>query len=394
MILPTQGPDSTLLEDLADLNLIETKPKIDEAKNAEPSAVSNKKGNGYAKSDDKGGDFAGPDDGKEGDAYKEGDYMLNVGDSAAGSRKNVPVRSGGVDRSEVGPDASNPAKAESEDADGEQVAETAHTKMVPAFLVPTEEEVAEAQEADAEQAQKEMLESAWATVQAYFAEDEDGLNEDGLRGVINAMGYALNVAVEDIALLTGENERLSEAVSELTNLLSEAEKEDEDEEKEEKAGNGDDEEEGEEQAKKLPPWLAKKEESAAQRSNLTEAFEDKSLLSELRQLGEDTTSQALDKQAELVAAFESVRDTCNEIVARIAEVVAEDQGVTEAEDLEVDEEDERVKLALYLDGIAEDSEKYLESLASGEVPFRVAEADLAKLRSDLERGVEHMHTIE
>ena len=70
------------------------------------------------------------------------------------------------------------------------------------------------------------------------------------------------------------------------------------------------------------------------------------------------------------------------------------QDVTEAEDLEVDESSDRVQLARFFESIAGDAEVYLEALTSGEVPFKVAEADLSKLYGDLERGIEQMHDVE
>ena len=391
MMLPAQGPTSSLMEDLGDLGLIEGKSEnLAEAKNSEPSAKSNAKGSGYAQTDAKGGDYAGPNDGKEGPHYKEGDYMVDAGDTAAGSRFNVPVRSGGLDRSEVGPSASNPAKAEDEYYEGDTVVEGSQ-KMVPNFLVPTEEEVAEAEEEDAALAEERMLESAWETVNAYFSEDEDGLNEAGLRGVINAMGYALNVAVEDIANLSSENYRLSEAVDELTGLLHEAE-----------SCPDEDEDDGKKKGKKLPPWMKKKdddyddevEESRAYSANLTESYDDSSLLDELRNLGEDRAIQAVDTQSKLIEGFETCASACREIVDRIVDVMAEDQGVSEAEDLVIDDEDERVQLAQFFESIADDADAYLARLSDGDVPFRVAEADLNKLYGDMERGIEQMHTAE
>ena len=377
MMLPTQGPDSTLMEDLSELNLIEG--------NGEPSAKSNAKGGGYAQTDAKGGDFAGPDDGQEGPQYKEGDYMVGVGDEAAGTRKNVPVRSGGLNRSEVGPSAGNPAMAED--------AASTNNKLVPSFLIPTEEEVAEAEEELAEAEQKNVLSRAWETIEAYFTEDEDGLNEAGLRGVINAMGYALDVAVEDIANLASDNDRLSEAVQELNGLLYEAECDD-DKKKDDGDDDDDDDDDDakdEKKGKKLPPWLKKGVDESRRGGNLTE---DNSLLDELRSLGEDRAVKALDTQSELIDGFETIAEACNDIVNRIVEVMAEDQDVTEAEDLEVDESSDRVQLARFFESIAGDAEVYLEALTSGEVPFKVAEADLSKLYGDLERGIEQMHDVE
>ena len=208
MMLPTTGPTTSLMEDLQDLGLVETK-------NSEPSAS---KGAGQETRSPK--DAAGPDDGSEG-PYAEGNYMVNVGDKDAGSRKNVPVRSDG----NVGPSGKG-AMAEgdaADDGDDDRVVAEGNGKMVPSFLIPSETDVQEAEEQAAELAEEDRLNRAWEVINTYFTESEDGLNEEGLRGVINAMGFALNVAVEDIANLTVENERMTEAVNELTGLLYEAE---------------------------------------------------------------------------------------------------------------------------------------------------------------------------
>jgi len=402
MMLPTQGPTSSLMEDLLDLGLVESQNQdnsLTEANKGAPS-TDNKKGAGYAKSDDKGGDYAGPDDGKEG-YYKEGEFMLNVGDGPAGTRKNVPVRSGGLDRADVGPSASNPAKNEDDGEFGEVVTDSANNKMVPAFMIPTEQEVEEVQQQEAEQAQHDLLARAWETIHAYFAEDNDGLNEEGLRGVINACGHALNVAVEDIAGLTTDNERLSEAVEELTGLLHEAEKGDPSEGG--YSDDDDDDDDDDDQSKKGTPDFfkamkkkkGKKEESYQAVANLNESLADSSLLDEIRNIGsDDRPTRAIDAQSKLIEGFETARDSSREIVDRIVQVIADDQGIEEAKNLQLDENDERVQIARFFESIAQSAENYLSHLAEGEVPFRVAEADLTKIHSDMERGIEAMHTVE
>ena len=394
MMLPNTGPTSTLMEDLSDLGLVE-------AQNKEPSAKSNAKGSGYAQPDAKGGDYAGPPPEGEGGYHKEGDFAVDAGDSAAGARRNVPVRQDG----NVGPSASNPAKNEDEEGDEETVVESSG-KMVPAFLIPTEEEVQEAEEQQQALAEEDRLSRAWEVVNTYFSEDDDGLNEEGLRGVINAMGYALNTAVEDIANLTVENERLTEAVNELTGLLHEAEsglyeggyngKMDYDDEDEDK--DKDDDEDEEKKGKKLPPWLKGKkddyEESRNRSANLTEDEDLASLASELSTLGESRATRAIDAQAELVEAYEGILSSCSEIVERIIDVMADDAGLEEGDEFEVDEDDERLQIARFFESIADDASKYLSRLADGDVPFKVAQADLGKLSADMEKGIDAMHTVE
>ena len=113
MMLPTEGPKTSLMEDLQDLGLAE----------ADITAKSNETLG--RKSDAEGGDWVGPDDGSQG-SHNEKGYMQS-GDKAAGSRKEVQVRSDGNFKKE--------AKAEDEDNDGDVVAEAGNGKMVPAFLI-------------------------------------------------------------------------------------------------------------------------------------------------------------------------------------------------------------------------------------------------------------------
>lgn len=418
MMLPAQGPDTSLMEDLVHLGLAEGKDKADKA----DKAANNDKGDGYAKPDAKGGDYVGPDSGDEGDA-KEDDYMVDVGDEAGGTRKNVPVRADG----DVGPSEKRPAKAEDVESDTDRTT----TKLVPNFMIPTEQEVVEAEQKSAEDAERAKLERAWDVVHAYFSESNDELNEQGLRGVINAMGHALDVAVEDVANLVAENSRLNEAVAELTGLLSEAEAEmdadkadkaddaDDDEADDkadadaDKAGEADDkaddkaDDEDDKVAKKMAALRAAKAAKAAKPqdagmaaesrnkgANLTESADDlTSLLDEIRGIGNDRETRAVDKQAKLVEGFEAVRDGCRAIVDRIVEVMREDAGVAEDEDLEVDEDNQQYSVATHFESIADDAEKYLSRLADGNVPFKVAEADLAKLHTDMEKGLAAMETI-
>ncbi len=198
------------------------------------------------------------------------------------------------------------------------------------------------------------------------------------------MGFALNVAVEDISGLTDENIRLNEAVEELTGLLYETDDSDDD----------DDDEETEEE--KYERYMAakkgKKEESYGYSSNL---LEDVSLLDELRGIGRnDRTVSAVNKQSKLVEGFEQVNENCRDIVDRLIQVMAEDQNVQEAEDLVLEDDDPRVQLAVHFESIADDAESYLSRLSDGDVPFRMAEADLSKLYSDMEQGIDHMHSVE
>jgi hypothetical protein len=380
MMLPTQGPDTTLMEDLEHLGLAEEK--------GEKKAASNKKGDGYAEPDDKGGDFAGPPGKKESAHTDEwGQETVDVGDGPAGHRTNVPVGADGKFDKE--------AKAEDEDYDEDYVDEGSYSKMVPSFMVPTENEVQEAEEQARAQAEEDQLTKAWQVVHAYFNEDNDGLNEAGLRGVINAMGFCLDTCVEDISNLVVENEQLVEAVNELTGLLQEQENGEDEDEKEK--GDEEEEEEEEGEKKKMPAFFKKfQKEARESRANLTEDASLNSILDEVRSIGAAPSpkAEAIDKQAKLIEAFEDARNTCHEIVGQIVRVIGEDQGIEEGEEPDLYEDDERVQLAQFFQSIAEDCASYLGRLAEGDVPFKVAEADLGKLFKDMEQGVEAMHTIE
>lgn len=389
MMLPTTGPTTSLMEDLGVLGLVEGADA--------PAAKSNAKGKGYAKPDPDGGDFAGSPPEGEGGYYKEGDFAVDAGDKAAGPRRNVPVRSGGLNRAAVGPDASNPAQAaEDEYWDDEDVVSESNGKMVPSFLIPSEAEVMEAEEEAQELAEEDRLQRAWEVVQSYFTEDEDGLNEEGLRGVCNAMGYALNTAVEDIANLTVENERLAEAVNELTGLIHEMDDSDED--------DSDDDGDDDDEAAYMKFMKAKKkqkkadaddemEESYGRRANLSESYELASLASELHSLGESRGAAAIDRQSGIIESYEELRDTCADIVEGIIDVMLDDAGLEEGSELDVDESDERVQIARFFEGIVEDANRYLYRLSDGDVPFKIAEADLSKLHSDVQKGIDAMHSV-
>ncbi len=386
MMMPTTGPTTSLMEDLGVLGLVEGADA--------PAAKSNAKGKGYAKSDADGGDFAGPPPEGEGGHYKEGDFAVDSGDKAAGARRNVGVRWRGLNRAAVGPDAANPARAaEDEEWDDEDYVAESNGKMVPSFLIPSEYEVMEAEEEAEALAEEDRLTRAWEVVQSYFTESDDGLNEDGLRGVCNAMGFALNTAVEDIANLTVENERLAEAVNELTSLLHEDDDEDDDEDEDDdqaaymkymrakaKSKKKDDDDEG-------------MEESYGRRANLSESYELSSLASELNSLGESRGTAAINRQSDLIESYEELRDSCAEIVESIIDVMVDDAGLEEGEELDVDESDERVQIARFFEGIVEDASRYLYRLSDGDVPFKVAEADLSKLHTDVQKGIDAMHSV-
>lgn len=387
MMLPAQGPTTTLTEDM---DVLFGSP-MTEGKSDPSSKVQQTK-----EPDAKGGDYAGPPgDKKPGDPG--GDVDLQ-GDAAAGHYTYVPVRGD----ENVGPTGKygsgrGGAKNESEDGEGETFAEHApvNGKMVPGFMIPptpTAEEVAEQNEALAEEAEKAQLKRAWDVINTYFGEDEDGLNEEGLRGVINAMGYALNVAVEDIALLQTENGRLAESVNDLNKLLKESELH---------------------EGKSMPPWMKDKkkddyedededeakdkkddyEESTGRGANLLESASLASILDEVAAIGGSPKQQAVNAQSKLIEGFENVVESASDLVDRIVTVIRQDEGLAEDEEVTLDEGDPRAEVAGFFYSIAEDAHNYLARLADGDVAFRVAEEDLNRLLGDIEKGVEAMHHI-
>lgn len=392
MMLPAQGPTTTLTEDLDAL----FPERLKEGKDTPATKVQQHK-----VSDEEGGDFAGAG-GKSDPQDPGGAVDLDTGDTkGAGYYKYVPGR-GDEDVGPTGKYGRSRGGAKNEDY--EEVASLSG-KMVPSFMIPptpSAQEVAEAEERLAEQAQTDQLNNAWEVINAYFSEDEDGLNEEGLRGVINAMGHALNVAVEDIAMLQSENVRLTEAVNDLNGLLREAEEGMPFGGKQAAPfGKKDDEDEDEDEGK--PAWMKKgdddededekKEESRRRGGNLMEDASLNSILDEVAAIGGSPRQQALNAQEALVSAFESVVESASDILERVVDVIREDEGLAEDEEIELPEDDQRLKVAQYFYGIAEDAQNYLTRLADGDVAFRVAEEDLNRLHGDIQKGIDAMHKI-
>jgi len=369
------------MEDLQSLNMVESSGPSTKVKQVKQS-------------DPEGGDYAGKPGNKTPDPG--GDVDLETGDAAAGHYTYVPGRGD----ENVGPDGKygkSRGGAKNEDY------EDSSGKMVPSFMIPpavSADEIAEEQEALAEQARAGQLNRAWDVINAYFSEDDDGLNEDGLRGVINAMGHAINVAVEDIAMLQGENVRLTEAVNDLNRILKESElheaamppemmakyqamqaKGDDDDEEE----DDDDDEDDEKGSKQAASYRS--------RSNLHEDASLNSILDEVASIGGSPRQQAISAQSKLIEAFESVLESASEVVDRVVDVIRDDEGLAEDEEIELPEDDARLKVANYFYGIAEDAQGYLNRLADGDVAFRVAEEDLSRLHADIQNGIDAMHKI-
>ena len=369
MMLPASGPTTSLTEDM---DALFGSNRLVESKDPESKIKQTKE------TDARGGDYAGPPGNKTPD--EGGDVDLDVGDEAAGHYTYVPVRGD---------------KARKGDAQAESYEEvSSNNKMIPGFLIPaalSHDEIAEQEEELAEAAERNQLDNAWQVINAYFSEDEDGLNEDGLRGVINALGHALNVAVEDIGMLQSENVRLTEAVNDLNNILKEGEegmpfggkqatpfgKKQDDEDEDEDEDEDDDEQ----------------EESYRRGGNLMEDASLNSILDEVASIGGSPRQQALNAQSKMIEAFEQVAESAAEILDRVVGVIREDEGLAEDEEIDLPEDDSRLKIAQYFYGIAEDAQNYLDRLAEGDVAFRVAEEDLNRLSADVQKGIDAMHKI-
>jgi hypothetical protein len=411
MMIPAQGPTTSLQEDLSILGIgQETKPVTKPV--TEGAAAPDAKVKQTKQDDSKGGDYAGPP-GDKNPKDPGGDVDLQ-GDEAAGHYTYVPVRGD----ENVGPDGKYGKSRGG--AKNENVEEVRGGKMIPGFLVaptPSEAEIAEAEEKRVEEAAASQLNRAWEVINAYFGEDDDGLNDEGLRGVINAMGHALNVAVEDIRMLSGENVRLTEAVNDLNRLLKESEdsldegkmppeflaklkgekpaaKDDDKDADEDDKDDDKDEEKGKKPAfggKQALPF-GKKEESK-KGANLQEDANLNSILAEVAAIGGSAKKQALTAQSKLIEGFESVLESASEITNRIVKVIREDEKLSEDEEIDLPADDERLTVAQYFNGIAEDAQGYLTRLADGDTSFRVAEEDLNRLRADIQKGVDAMHKI-
>jgi hypothetical protein len=341
--------------------------------------------------DGKGGDYAGPPgDKKPGDPG--GDVDLK-GDEPAGHYTYVPVRGD----ENVGP--SGKYASGRGGAKNEAVQENTNGKMVPAFMVPpvpSAQEVAEAEEKQAEEAAEDQLTRAWEVINTYFGEDNDGLNEQGLRGVINAFGFALNTAVEDIALLSSENVRLTEAVNDLNQILKESELQEGKGEKpkfwekgDEEDDKDDDKDDKDDDKKKDMDY-----ESNQSGSNLLEDASLNSILDEVANIGGSPESQAVTAQSKLIEGYEKAAESASDLVERIVAVIRDDEGLAEDDEIDLPESDQRVQVAQFFYTIAEDAQNYLSRLADGDVAFRVAEEDLTRLHNDIQKGIEAMHHIQ
>ena len=118
------------------------------------------------------------------------------------------------------------------------------------------------------------------------------------------------------------------------------------------------------------------------------------LASDLRSLeeGDDSEAESLEYHAGLIENFEALRDNASNVCERIMSVIASSSGVAEDE-VDLDGDDERVKIGAFFESIVASAEKYLAALAEGEVDDATAAADLATISFDFDNGVAAMKQV-
>ena len=379
-----QAPITSLEEDLREFKLLQ--------EDAGPSTKQPQ----VKQSDAEGGDYAGPPQGT--DEPKETGYTVNVGDKAAGWRANVPVR----------PDTTKQgvAKAEDTDSDGESVQEN---RRLPAFLAAKAQQV-EADEtqnaiAEAEAAREELVGRAMAVIESYYSNTEQ-LGEDEYKAVIDAyavLADAYDATLEDV---TGQLQSVMEGKGKGNPFAKfmkakkgddddDSDSDDDDDDKDDDDKDDKDEKQDESvRYESVTPSIgrARRLMSESSNSGLT------SLVSDLKNLeegltGESAESAAVDRHAALIEGFESLRDSAAAICGKIFDVIKTEAGVEEDEELDLDGEDERVKIGAFFESIVEDCENHLAALAGGNLDDDTAQADLATMSKDVTNGVDAMKSV-
>ena len=385
-MLFNQAPITSLEEDLREFKLLQEDagPSTKQPQVKEPDAM--------------GGDYAGPPQGT--DEPKETGYTVNVGDKAAGWRANVPVR----------PDTTKQgvAKAEDETQDGESVQENA--PRLPAFLAAKAQQV-EADEtqdaiAEAEAAREELVGRAMAVIESYYSNTEQ-LGEDEYKAVIDAyavLADAYDATLEDVtsqlqAVMEngddgdGDDEDDKPKKGNPFAKFMKKSKKDKDDDKD----SDEDEDESKDESvryESVTPSIGRARRLMSESSNKGLS----SLVSDLKNLeegltGESAESAAVDRHAALIEGFESLRDSAAAICGKIFDVIKTEAGVEEDEELELDGEDERVKIGAFFESIAEDCENHLAALAGASIDDDVAQEDLSRMKSDVERGIDAMKSV-
>jgi hypothetical protein len=370
-----QAPLTSLEEDLREFKLLqeEAGPSTKQPQVKEP--------------DNRGGDYAGPPQGT--DDPKETGYSVSVGDQAAGWRANVPVR-GDTTKQGV-------AKAEDEEG-GETVAEG---KRLPSFLMAKQAqyEQSETQEAiaEAEAAREELVGRAMAVIESYYSNTEQ-LGEDEYKAVIDAyavLADAYDATLEDV---TAQFESKCDDDDDDDDKDDKDEEEDEDEDKPKKGNPFAKFKKGEQEEsvhyESVTPAIGRARRIMAESSNNGL----NSLVSDLKNLeegltGDSSESAAVDRHAALIEGFESLRDSAAAICGKILDVIKTEVGVEEDEELDLDGEDERVKIGAFFESIVEDCENHLAAMAEAALDDDTAQEDLSRMSGDVERGINAMKSV-
>jgi len=387
-MLLNQGPRTSLTEDLREFNLLsESEPSTSPPQTKEPDA--------------KGGDYAGPPGSKDAEKDEPGDEV-NVGDAAAGHRTNVPSRGDTTDAGTSVAESDDEDEKDDDDDDEDDAddgkTESVSTKRRPKFFEAiasvAEQEEAQQAEQQAEQLQQEQFEKAHALYMAYYSEDADGLDDTGLRSVIEAQSVMID--------------HFNEALDAANSYIAEMEKEKAEKDDEDKADD-----DGDSADDKKAAFLAKigkkpqaesvrfsaaaggrEQHNASLGEQVTDLFQD---LQRLEQgvLSEDTDEDAYAEAQKVVEGLERVRDTCLDICEGIVDVIRTTQGVAEGEEVELDPQDDRVQIGAHFESIQNDAVRILEALADEGCTYNFEQAseDLNKLATDMEQGIERMKKV-
>ena len=244
-----------------------------------------------------------------------------------------------------------------------------------------------------------------AVIESYYSNTEQ-LGEDEYKAVIDAyavLADAYDATLEDV---TGRLQAVMETSDKDADdkpkkgnpfaKFMKAKKGDEDDKDEDDKDEDDEDEKQDESVRyeSVTPSIGRARRLMSESSNKGLS----SLVSDLKNLeegltGESGESAAVDRDAALIEGFESLRDSAAAICGKIFDVIKTEAGVEEDEELDLDGEDERVKIGAFFESIVEDCENHLASLASGNLDDDTAQADLATMSKDVTNGVNAMKSV-
>lgn len=383
-------PTSSLAEDLRGLGMLS-----EEA----PTAAGSKANDTLPKQGSSKPSEQGYDDGKDSEAYAE--------------RHNVVVRDDKKGQADPAANNDGPAKAEDN-----ETAYTVNEGKLPPFLAKMmmmkKHKHHKAMQHEAEQAAQALLGRSFDLIGAYHAAPDDrAFSADELHAVVEAYSIVADEYDTMLESVSSDYDTLYRSLQEAA-----AAEGDEDEDEDDKGDEDEDEDEGapkhkakakakddddkddegdeaEQQDESIAPSLslARRVLSEGRRPSKKSPALD-GLLKDLRSLTESTdTASSTDDHARIIEGFETVRDTCVSYRDQIFTALSDEAGVQEGEELELDTDDERVKLGAYFEGIATDSSRILTAIVRGEFDDSNAMSDLATLHQDLEKGVAKLQQI-